>query len=452
VPGGRGRGRGDGEEPERRSGADGETVRFGLGVAIDVTERNERIRELRRFETIVERMHESAFVVDRELRLQYANPSSLYWSDADLDAIRGTNVMTLAERMIVEDGTGASVEEFERTLRAVLERSPPDAPFPFADDWPDPIRLQLDLPTGEPVVEYHVAPVTDGEGGVVGVVVIGRDVTEQARRERELERQAERLRQFVDVASHDVRTPLSTARGWLELGREAIAEGDDPTTAFDRVASALDRTQRILDDASDLALADAPVDELALETVDLAEIARTAWTDVAAPPDVATLAVETSARVRADRLRLRRLIENLLRNGVEHGSRVVEGTDDPTAPAGEADAPDADSTDAVHLTVGELPDGTGFYVADDGPGVPARDRERVLEHGYTTRTGGTGYGLTIVSGIADAHGWSIAVTESETGGARFEIRGVEVVRDDETGESEGAVGDDDGDDDETGVQ
>jgi signal transduction histidine kinase len=82
----------------------------------------------------------------------------------------------------------------------------------------------------------------------------------------------------------------------------------------------------------------------------------------------------------------------------------------------------------VTVEVGSLPadDGsvTGFYVADDGPGIPEDDRERVFEPGHTTG-GGTGFGLPIVARIAEAHGWSVTVTDSETGGARFEIRSVD---------------------------
>ena len=72
------------------------------------------------------------------------------------------------------------------------------------------------------------------------------------------------------------------------------------------------------------------------------------------------------------------------------------------------------------VTVGPSSEGDGFYVEDDGPGIPAGERERVFDHGYTTGDG-TGLGLAIVERVADAHGWSVRVGESEAGGARFEI-------------------------------
>ncbi|MFT4883547.1 MAG: signal transduction histidine kinase, partial [Natronomonas sp.] len=76
----------------------------------------------------------------------------------------------------------------------------------------------------------------------------------------------------------------------------------------------------------------------------------------------------------------------------------------------------------VDVEVG-LEDDT-LYVADDGPGIPESERESVFEPGYSSNDGG-GFGLAIVEAIADAHGWDIEVTESDAGGARFEISGVE---------------------------
>jgi signal transduction histidine kinase len=84
-------------------------------------------------------------------------------------------------------------------------------------------------------------------------------------------------------------------------------------------------------------------------------------------------------------------------------------TDDPTG---------RDPATDVTVTVGDFAE--GFFVADDGPGIPEQDREVVFERGYSTADG-TGYGLAIVAELATAHGWSVTATESESGGARIEI-------------------------------
>jgi signal transduction histidine kinase len=77
----------------------------------------------------------------------------------------------------------------------------------------------------------------------------------------------------------------------------------------------------------------------------------------------------------------------------------------------------------VSITIGDLPD--GFYVADDGPGIPVDVRERTFEAGYSTDDEATGFGLGIVAQVAADHDWTVDITRSEAGGARFEIRGVE---------------------------
>ncbi|MFT4881065.1 MAG: signal transduction histidine kinase, partial [Salinirussus sp.] len=115
----------------------------------------------------------------------------------------------------------------------------------------------------------------------------------------------------------------------------------------------------------------------------------------------AELNTEAKRRIRANGNSLQQLFENLYRNAVEHGG------------------------DNVTVQVGAM-DG-GFYVADTGPGIPESEREAVFEAGYSTSERGTGFGLRIVKQIVDGHGWNVAVTESEQGGARFEITGVDAA-------------------------
>jgi len=71
--------------------------------------------------------------------------------------------------------------------------------------------------------------------------------------------------------------------------------------------------------------------------------------------------------------------------------------------------------------VDALADGSGFFVADDGPGIAPADREHVFDAGYSTSEDGTGLGLGIVSQIVRAHGWEPVVAAGEDGGARFEF-------------------------------
>jgi signal transduction histidine kinase len=97
---------------------------------------------------------------------------------------------------------------------------------------------------------------------------------------------------------------------------------------------------------------------------------------------------------------------------VEHGSaNSRSGTDDAVDHGG------------VTITVEMRED--GFAVGDDGPGIPPEERDEVLDHGYTTADQGTGYGLSIVRSIVEAHDWSLRITDHETGGACFEVGNVQ---------------------------
>ncbi len=213
-----------------------------------------------------------------------------------------------------------------------------------------------------------------------------------AAREHELERKNDRLEEFASVISHDLRNPLNVAQGHLELAR-AETEHERLGT----VADAHDRMGRLIDDLLTLAREGETISHT--EPVDLDELATACGQNLATTE--ATLAVTVDRTVAADRDRLRQLLENLLRNAVEHTGA------------------------GVTITIGELDDGDGFYVEDDGPGIPEAQRDRVFESGYTTSESGTGFGLRIVRQIADAHGWDVRVTDGDDGGARFEFSGVE---------------------------
>ncbi|WP_440990951.1 ATP-binding protein [Haloarchaeobius baliensis] len=217
----------------------------------------------------------------------------------------------------------------------------------------------------------------------------------EEQRER-LIRQNERLDEFASVLAHDLRNPLNVGEGSFERYRET----GDADAAAD-VEYAFGRMRELIDEVLALARDGQQVDDLT--PVELANVARSAWANVDA--DGVSLEVETDAVVAADERRLKRLFENLLRNSVEHGS--------------------ADGDGVTTILVADL--GSGFVVADDGVGIPAAERDTVFETGVTSNEDGTGLGLAIVEQIVDAHGWTVTVAESESGGARFEVTGVSVV-------------------------
>jgi signal transduction histidine kinase len=219
---------------------------------------------------------------------------------------------------------------------------------------------------------------------------------------------------FAATVAHDLRNPLEVARIRLDAARDT---GD--AVHFEKVAGALDRIDRLVNDV--LALPDGDVEP---EPVAVDEVAADAWATVDTEGARLDTAAASGLVIAADPGRLRRLFENLFRNAVEHGSTSSRAEPDDTVEHGSAGNGDGEVT----VTVGGERSGATatVRVADDGPGIPEADREQVFQAGYSD-DGGTGLGLAIVGQVARAHGWSVSVTESDAGGARFEIGGVEPV-------------------------
>jgi signal transduction histidine kinase len=178
-----------------------------------------------------------------------------------------------------------------------------------------------------------------------------------------------------------------------------LARDDGGTQHLRRAENALDRMEQLIEDMLALARQGSTVGETELVRVE--GLVSQCWSHVEA--ESARLTVEVGGAIRADRSRLANLLENLFANAVDHGG------------------------EEVLITVGRLTEDNGIYVADNGPGIPADASEQVFDSGYSTSEDGTGFGLAIAKRIVDAHGWSIEVTDSANGGARFEITGMDFV-------------------------
>ena len=232
-------------------------------------------------------------------------------------------------------------------------------------------------------------------------------------RERRLERQNRRLRRFASVLSHDIRNPLSVAAGRLALLEREV---DIESEHVEYIAEAHGRIESLIEGLLRMALDGEPGQQT--ETVELQAAAEAAWQSVETGD--ATLVVETDRTVVANENRLRQLLENLFRNSVEHGSTTAhEDGAEHESGAGGAGAQSVVYGADLTVTVGGLAD--GFFVADDGPSIPAAERDRVFEMGYSTGSG-TGFGLSIVADIADEHGWTVTTCDADAGGIRFEFR------------------------------
>jgi PAS domain S-box-containing protein len=291
-----------------------------------------------------------------------------------------------------------------------------------------------------------------------GYVAVCQDTTVSKEYERMLERQNDRLKEFTDILAHDLRNPLNVIDAHLTLYEETDADEHIET-----IHETTQRMARLLDDLLRVARQGVVVEDP--EVTDIEEVVETAWAGTGNTGG-ASLTYEPVGSISADPDRLCELFENLFRNSVEHSStdsrpaaeETVEhgsvgaetadegvkywvpdeppagDTSDQTVEHRDIDDPfstglstgnDDPSHSGIRVSVGPLED--GFYVEDNGPGIPADLRDDVFDHGFTTASDGSGYGLSVVRTIVNAHGWDIVVREADSGGARFEIRQIEFL-------------------------
>ena len=348
----------------------------GLSIFMrDVTAREERKQELERQEFLFRRTQELAQIGVWELEL---GTNALWWSDGirQIHGVAPDYVPTLEEaldfyhpedRASIEDAVQEAMETGETYTR----------------------RLRILRPDGE---QRHV--LTRGEviysedGTPQRLRGTFQDVTALERTKRELHRQYERLDMFIRIVAHDIRNPLNVAMAYADFAQET-----NDLSHFARVGTAHRRIVQLIDDLMVLARSKLRKDDI--KPTSIPEVARAAWDNVVVADrgldiDPALGTIDGNAGLLAE------LFENLFRNALEHGG------------------PEA------CVRVGPIAD--GFYVEDDGPGIPPDEQDSIFDHGYTTNENGTGMGLSIVSEIAAVHGWAVRAADAPSGGARFEFR------------------------------
>jgi len=349
-----------------------------IGRLLLIRDITDRRSVQKRYQALIENSSDLITVADRDGSVTYVSPSVKKITGVDPDFVIGRD----AFGFIHEDDRGAVKEAFEDLIDNPGEKRRVE--YRLADTDGNWLYMESELWNllDNPFIE--------------GLVTNAREITARKKRKQELEATNaeltatnEKLEQFASVISHDLRNPINVAKGHARLAEET---GDEES--FEKIEQSLDRMESIIDDVLTLARQGEGISET--QSIDLEALVRNAWKHVES--EEATLEIAAEGSIAADGDRLLQLLENCLRNAVEHGGDVV-------------------------IRVGSLPD--GFYIEDDGPGVPEDLRADIFESGTTTNTEGTGLGLSIVAEIADAHGWSVAATEGPDGGARFEFTGVE---------------------------
>ena len=353
-----------------------------ISAFLDVTERKRRERELEQYRAAMETVPDGVFLLDEHgtmIRVNEAWASTVGYDPSELN---GEPFPKLVDGGVIDRSL---VEAYLDILPTLLSSETEQERAKFTTRFSPPGG------TEERVYEVHIGllPYDEGFQGAAGVV---RDITGKIEHQQQLERKNERLEEFASIVSHDIRNPLSVAKAFTERAHET-----DDVTALEEAMRALDRMEAITRDVLELARQGRIITDAS--PVYLPRQVEECWKTVETGGAELRTDGVSGVHVVADEDRLRQLLENLVRNAVEHGG------DDVTVRVGTTES--------------------GFYLEDDGPGIPEDDREGVFEAGYTTSSEGTGFGLNIVERIVDAHGWRIATTDGTDGGARLEITGVE---------------------------
>ncbi len=346
------------------------------GVHIDINDRKQAEEELKRTTQFLQETQEVATVGGWEVSLR---SERMQWSD-ELYRIHG-----------LPPDAGPTPEEAiefyhpddRDSIREAFDRLTTDG---------ESYELELRIVTADDEVRWvrtHGEPRYEDDE-IVAVHGTLQDITERKEREQELQRQNSRLDEFASVVSHDLRNPLDVAQGRATILEQQV--GEEFQQHLDPIRNSLERIESIVEDTLTLARQGETVGDMG--TIPATDFVGECWAGVETAD--ATLDVDVGFTVRGDRKRLQHVFENLFRNAVEHGGEDVT------------------------VWVGQAGEDC-LYVEDNGSGIPADDRETVFEPGQTSATDGTGFGLTIVKRIAEAHGWDVTVTDGRNSGARFEF-------------------------------
>ncbi|MCW2876101.1 MAG: hypothetical protein JWQ95_201, partial [Sphaerisporangium sp.] len=240
-----------------------------------------------------------------------------------------------------------------------------------------------------------------------------REASEIAARKSAFEarRSEDRMRRFVADASHELRTPLTSIRGFAELYRHEAPDLEEAAWLLRRIEDEATRMGLLVDDLLLLARLDQqrPLERRPVDVLSLAAGAVLDAQTLAPDREIDLVRLDASEEpvtVEGDEDRLRQVISNLVGNVLRH---TPEGT-------------------AFRVGVGDVGGQVVVEVADEGPGLPLSDAERVFERFYRadpsrTRngTGGTGLGLSIAAALVQAHG-GVIIVDSEPGhGATFRV-------------------------------
>ena len=368
----------------------------GAGLASVLAWRlNEDVRH--RLTAVIDSSHDAIFSTDFGATIESWNPGAERIYGYPASEMIGQKVAVLVPEhrrdevtwVLEEVRSGKTVEDFET------------------------VRLKKG---GEPFdVSLTISPTRDTTGRIVGYTAVGRDITEHkraAQRLQEAREEADRLKQeFFELVSHDLRTPLTSIKGYSDMLIDGQAGdlSEDAKDFVNVIARNATRLERLVDDL--LLVAQLESGNFSLERTDMDLRKLVADCIEAAKPLAMSKTIDLTldaepVRYKGDSHRLEQLLENLISNALKY---TPEGGH-------------------VSTKLSRQNGDVQIEVQDSGIGIASADQEYLFDRFFrattatTTTIPGVGLGLTIVKAIADAHSGHVEV-ESEPGqGTTFRVQ------------------------------
>jgi len=341
------------------------------------------VRQRQELEAVLSSMVEGVLAFDREANLISLNGAAALLLGVRAEQVRGRSIQEAVRNPELQEFVALTLSQAVTQEREIS----------FFDD------------AGERFIQAHGTGLTDATGSRIGALVVLNDVTSIRRLER-------MRRDFVANASHEIRTPVTSLKGFIETLQDGAI--DDPEAARRFLAimkKNADRLHAIIEDLLNLSRIEREAErgEVPLEQASLRAIVEEALEASAGPLQLKEIRVELdcprSLQVRANPSLLVQAIVNLIDNAAKYSG----------------------TGSAVAIVCSETERGVALAIRDSGPGIPREHLPRLFERFYrvdkgrSRSLGGTGLGLAIVKHIVQAHRGEITV-ESESGkGSTFTI-------------------------------
>ena len=335
-------------------------------------------------------------------------------SESDLAAVTARHesiVQSVASGLLTLDRKGRITflnragEQMTGLALADVARQPAEAYFPRFEHATRGEAILSSPSRGRRLLGYTSFELRVSEGHGPETAVIFQDLTEM----RAMEESVERSRRLVELGqvaaglAHEVRNPLASISGCVELLRVAKGLSEEDQRVLGIVLRETGRLDQLLTRFLEFTRPAPPH----ARRVDLALVTAETLEVFARDPAASAVEIERAlapTSLECDPDQIRQVLWNLLVNAAQAMRESGKGR-------------------RIRVACAPLPDGgASLAVEDDGPGIPPADAARVFTPFFTTKANGTGLGLAVVQRIADAHGGSVSAGASPEGGARFALR------------------------------